>query len=1167
MTGTFQPLTDTLLPLVRTAAEQRRAADPSRSVWARANAGAGKTKVLIDRIARLLLAGAAPGRILGVTYTKAAAAEMQARLFARLGGWTVAPDDQLSRQLLELDPALDVSPAALGRARALFAQALETPGGLKVQTIHAFCQSVLRRFPLEAGIAPGFDVVQGALEDELARSALRVARQREPDAFAVLAAETSADADVALVREAASRLHPGPVDRAALPHRLAALIGASASRDPETLRQQVLSELLPTMLAAQADLAGGRDTDQRHAKAITSILAYDAAGDAAATWDAACRLVADSNGKLLKKRPGTKIVADRPVILALTAALDRLVEVRGEVLRLALLEASLALTLAASAWRSALAEAKSALGLVDYDDLLKLTARLLGSSGSAARWVLFKLDQGIDHVLIDEAQDTSPQQWDLLRPLFAVLEQDAAEGRPRTRFVVGDEKQSIYSFQGADPRRFLAEEAEFLAAPAALPSHQARFDLSFRTGQAILDAVDRVWAVSSPDAAPAGVEPETAFAAQRNHFAFRTDWPGVVELWPLSVRAAKPDDREAWDQPLDADRESSAPARLAQRIALDLRDRIRRGETVLERIDGREIARPLQAGDVMILVRKRGSLFQNLIRRLKAVGLPVAGADRIRLLDDVGVQDLLALARFALCPEDDFNLACVLKGAFIGLVDDDRYLFPIAHGRGAATLWDSLNRSPLPEHAGAARWLADLPPLAGALPPFEFLSVILEQPLPDGLTGWQSLVRRLGREVREPVEALLQRALDHGSRGFPGLAAFLGDIETQKPDVKRELEQSSRGVRVMTVHGAKGLEAPMVILPDTTGSATGRASQVLTLDGGRQLLWYARKEWREDIYEAEVAGQDAASLREAARLLYVAMTRARDRLVLCGHHHGSGNEGHASDSWWTWIKDALETLPGWAQRSLPPEAGDYGEEIAPQARFWGALPATSDAAALGQAAPDQHPLPPWLDRSLPARPGVPRRIAPSELAGGQADPPVLAPGGGAARQRLERGRLVHELLQSLPGLPQDSRRDAALARVARSSLPVADHAALAGEVLAVLDDPAFAPLFGPDSRAEVSVAGWGPGLPPSVRVAGTVDRLVVSGRDVMVLDFKTNRAPPRTAKEVAPVYLRQMAAYRAVLAAIWPGRTVRCALLWTDGPRLMELPDHLLDAALEDLKA
>ncbi|MFN8959401.1 MAG: double-strand break repair helicase AddA [Hyphomonadaceae bacterium] len=1159
-----------------TGRNQAIAATPELSVWASANAGAGKTKVLIDRIARLLLRGSDPAKILAVTYTKAAAAEMQTRLYGLLGSWTISPDKELTSALQELDPDLgEIEPSFLANARALFAKALETPGGLKIQTIHGFCQTILQRFPLEAGVPPGFTVLEDAAAKALQAQVFHEAYAKAPAAFLEVARLTSQDDHQRLILDAMSAAGqnlPINPDLTGIADQLAAELQIDPSRTKQSYQQEALDDLdRAALIAAAARLETGGTKDKELANKLIR-LAQDS--DHEVAWQAWRTIVLKSDGeqreKFLTKKFETEF-AVTSLFVSDGALVSNFMSAQEKARAVETYHRSLALTQAVYAFKAAWTKAKQAIGGLDFDDLLVRTAALLRAGEGAAAWVLFKLDAGLAHILIDEAQDTNPQQWDLLEPLFNVLEQEART-QPRTRFIVGDEKQSIYSFQGAKPERFLEEKARFEAGATELADQRRslEFDLSFRSSQTILNAVDAVWACTTlgglPPLAPTdAADPpfERKFAFPTQHIAFRTEHSGAVELWPKTVAGEKAAESDAWDHPLNIEREDSSRNRLAERIALELKARLDRGFA----IPAKEGLRPMTPGDVMILVKKRGPFFHQLIKRLKYHKVHVAGADRIKLVEDPAIQDLIALGRFALLPQDDFNTACVLKGAFCGLVDDDAHLFPLAWDRGSHSLWQRLQHSADPAHALVAAFLKSVLGRAGHMPPYEFFASILERPCLESTTGWTLLIERLGHEAREPVEAFLGRALSHGRTETPNLHGFLAAIETDAADVKREMEQGSDGVRVMTIHGAKGLEAPVVILPETT-SPRGATKTSFHYDQDVQaFLWSpTAKEDPEGFAELR-ANQTASEKQEDARLLYVAMTRARDLLILCGFHFGQqkkdkGDTGKddadekAKDTWYDLFEQALN-LMGPGQKL----EGQAGPDDAFSYQLWGEYVGNLPADALLRPAPS--PLPAWIDQPPPTEKQRARRIAPSALAPDGSEPATLSPLQPDARLRFLRGRLIHELLQRLPDVPEDTWEERAGRRLAREAdLSEETCHQMIDETLAVLRDPTFAPLFGPGSRAEATIVGRGPGLPDDMVVNGSVDRLVVTPTEVLVLDFKTNRPPPQTLEGVAQVYLNQMAAYRALLQGNWPTKKVRCALLWTDGPRLMELPDQILDDAL-----
>ncbi|GIU67654.1 double-strand break repair helicase AddA [Candidatus Phycosocius spiralis] len=1167
-------LATTTIPAIvaQTLHNQFIAARPDVSVWASANAGAGKTKVLIDRIARLLLAGSQPGKILAVTYTKAAASEMQTRLYKLLGSWTIASNEQLKAVLLDLDPQFShPGDAFLAHARALFAKALETPGGLKIQTIHAFCQTILQRFPLEAGIPPGFRTLDEAEAQHLQAQAFKLAFATEPDAFKTLARLTSQSGHFTLVKNAL-RSKPTfpqfPINLDRLAKELAKALEIDPEKSTETYQQEAINQLDPAALTQAATaLMAGTVTDINSANKLCIMVESE---DQEAVVNAWRDLVWTQEHKPKSK---TKIYTSQfathtnitdllggspeaPSVLC-----DAFNHMQEKIRALSTFHLSMALTRATNAFSLAWSQIKQAIGVLDFDDLLTKTAALL-QSGQGAAWVLYKLDAGIDHILIDEAQDTNPAQWDLLAPLFANLEQDKRT-LPRTRFIVGDEKQSIYSFQGAMPERYLQEKASFEAGAATFADGRVslEFDLSFRSGQTILNAVDAVWAHASQQMAaadgqydPIFCDDETKFTFPTHHLAFRDQHVGVVELWPLTVSGDKSAEREAWDHPLNIEREDSSRNRLADRIAGEIKARLDNRFM----IPTREGSRAMTAGDIMILVKRRGLFFHQLIKRLKFHKVPVAGTDRIRLNEDPAVMDLVALARFALLPQDDFNLACVLKGAFCGLIDDDKHLFPLAYDRQGSCLWDRLLHSKEPLHRDIAAFLASVQARAAGLPPFEFLASVLEREIKPKKTGWTLLIERLGPEAREPVEALLAKALEHGRKQVANLTSFLSGLDNDVSEIKREAEHGTTGIRVMTIHGAKGLEAPVVILPDTTSPRTRKGDHIFQHEASGAWLWSPDPK-ADCRYIAKLRAQaQQAEEREDMRLLYVAMTRARDLLILCGFQYGpkSKDPDQPKDNWFNLLRSAL------------PLIGDekVGAGFDFTYSFWGRYLNVADFC---EAKPiDTVPLPEWIDQNPPPQLTPPRRIAPSILAPDGALPATLSPLATQTNHRFKRGRLIHELLQHLPNADTHQWLNLAKSRLKRElELSEAEQNAISTETLKIMHDPQFAALFGPGSRAEAAIIGRGPGLPDDMVVNGTVDRLVVTKDEVLVLDFKTNRPPPQSIEDVAQVYLNQMAAYRALLQASWPDKIIRCALLWTDGPHLMGIPDQVLDRALRVIAA
>ena len=1151
------------------SAVQRPAAYPGASVWVGASAGTGKTKVLTDRVLSLMLHGTAPARILCLTFTKAAAAEMANRLAGRLARWAIVGDEALDADVFEI---LGHAPGAemRGRARELFARVLDAPGGMKIQTIHAFCQSLLARFPLEAGIAPHFQV----LDERSAAEMLHEAREEvlADPAMAPAIAEVSVHAQEQGFAELMSELARERGRLARILARGLETLEAGVYRrlgvDLEETPEGVLAEACRDAafdaaglrLAAQA-LAAGTAVEQRKAPELQGWLESDRAARAAG-FEAHCGLFLTREGevraRLLTKGAQAAVTG---ALEAMQAEAQRLIAVRAKLNALTVARATVALLRLGAAILAAYEERKAAHALLDYDDLI-LGARGLLAREGAASWVLFKLDGGLDHILIDEAQDTNPEQWEVIERISAEFfaGEGAREG-PRTVFAVGDAKQSIYSFQRADPEAFGRMRHHFAERARDAGQDWKKVDLvhSFRSCKAVLLAVDAIFA---QEGARAGVIFEDEAIA---HEAVRIGQAGRVELWPPALAEAG-EEPEPWAPPLA--RQATAPARtrLARVIARKIWDWTRAPQPPGVLGPGHEAwldakARRLAPGDILVLVRRRNAFVEELVRELKRLEVPVAGVDRMVLRDQLAVRDLMALGRFLLLPEDDLTLATVLKGPLIGLEEDE--LFALAYDRGKQSLWRALaaKAQAEPVYGAAHRHLSALLARADFTPPYELFAEVLVRDW-DGASGRARMLAQLGPDAGDPIEEFVSLALSYEREHAPSLEGFLHWIEAGAQEVKRDMELGQDAVRVMTVHGAKGLQAPVVFLPDTMQIPQSRKG-LFWLDeredevGGEAglALWPLRKALDGEVATRARARARAAQEEEYRRLLYVALTRAEDRLYVCGWDM---QRAAPAESWYKLVEGALAGVGEAVEVTLgEPHAGGWS---GPGWRLADAPQGLSEGSDSGASAPkaEAPPLPDWATRAPPPESAPPRPLAPSHPA--RAEPAALSPLGSDDGRRFQRGRLIHRLLQSLPEVPA-ARREAAAARFLHGAAPglaAEARAEIRDAALGVLARPDFAALFGPGSRAEVPVVGVvetesGPDV-----VSGQIDRLVVADTHVLIVDYKTNRPAPARESEVAPLYLRQMAAYRAVLKGIYPGKRIDCALLWTDGPLFMQLSDASL---------
>ena len=1149
-------------------ATQARASDPASSAFVSANAGSGKTHVLVQRVIRLLLNGVAPEKILCITFTKAAAANMAERVFSTLGHWVTLDDTALDAAIRDAGIARPDA-KLLMRARELFACALETPGGLKVQTIHALCTRLLQQFPFEANVPARFAVLDDRDQNEMmerANLAVLLEASRDPDSATgrALNIAMASAADVTfkdVVREAClSRDHfmawtdsAGSADAAAA--QMSSALGVDAfARIEDVEREIVEGPNLPRSrwedIAAILDTGSKSDSDQ--AIRLREALVFTGAAQVDEYLG-----VFLTDERTPRKSVVTKKFSDNNRAIANLfeqegQRIGPLIERRRAVTTRDRTQALLQIATAAAAnYR----REKQERGLLDYDDLIDKTLEMLDRVSSG--WVHYKLDRGVDHVLIDEAQDTSPRQWDIVAHIISEFTsgEGARDGVMRTIFAVGDEKQSIFSFQGAAPREFDSRrrglERKFI--DAGLKFDPVSFTYSFRSGPAILQSVDFVF---RDEAIYRSIHAENAYPV---HETLPDAGPSVIDLWELQLPDIR-QDIEGWRAPFDGLSQTSPEVRLAKRIQAEIKSLVETG-TMTGHTGKR---RPLRYGDMLVLVRRRGNAFDAVIQALKHANIPVAGADRLKLTEHIAIIDLMNLADALLLPQDDLALAVALKSPLFGLTDDD--LFKLAWQRKGSL------RHALNHHAAidgkfetALRRLKTCEARVMRETPFAFYAWLLGGQEP-GDGGRARILRRLGHEANDALDEFLELALGYERKAPASLQGFMAWLRAADLEVKRDMEISRDEVRVMTVHGSKGLEAPVVFLVDTTSSPSD--TQRLKLihlprgnaapDAADVVVWAGKK--ADD--PAAVAAARAAMLGETEdeyrRLLYVAMTRAADRLIVGGCMPGNMNAVRKF-SWYDLIVKGLgksglhlqdiETSDGVVKR--------YSrlEDVT--------APAGTAAAAPAMTAPTA--LPAWVRTSAPAESPADNLLRPSDPA---EDGNHRVRTGESIQLRaraLQRGTLVHRLLQSLPDVATERRRDAALKYLARNAdgWTDGDREALAEAMLALIADSRFAAVFARGSRAEVSIAGRleRPGR-PSALVSGQVDRLVVSPGEVLIVDFKTNHAPPNLPAQAPSAYVRQLALYRAVLQKLYPQLPVRTALLWTETPELMEISALALDAQL-----
>lgn len=1136
------------------AGAQRDAVDPRESVWLSASAGTGKTQVLSARVLRLLLQqGVEPSDILCLTFTKAGAAEMAVRVNEVLARWVRLPDARLAEELTHLGAPVDA--ATRSHARSLFASVLDSPGGgLRIDTIHAFAQYLLAAFPEEARIAPGSrpmeDRERELLSEEVLGDLLTAAEasndRRTLHAIAEMSRRKGPDGVRRWLMRCAGaiQLWTGPAGwQAPMQARVCGLLGIPADADEHWVAQACADEGFPvTLLRAcrESNAQWGTKTGQACVDFVDRWLAAGPV-ERVAMLDGFYGTLLTKTGEPKSLKNLEKLdpeyggrVAEVVEAIAQVAERRMLVELAGFLAPQLEVGRQFALM-----WD----EAKSREGLVDFDDQIRRAAALLADS-AMGDWIRYKLDRRFDHILIDEAQDTNADQWAIIFALtddfFSGL---GAQGDAiRTIFTVGDYKQAIFGFQGTSPENFasaqrrvagdmarLGQGADIMAG-APEPRRLRDLDLgqSFRTADPVLRFVDRAIAAIGPASFGLKRAPEPHVGQDR---------PGLVTLWNTvaDIRDGDEDGSEGWLARHDR--------RMADRIAQQIRGWMDPEGPGFPLVKGEKPgqARRATAGDVMILVRKRRELASLIVARLYTHGVPVAGVDRLRLGAPLAVKDLMAALRFAAQPLDDLNLANLLVSPLLGWTQEQ--LLEHGYRPKQQRLWEHLRQSGDPLVARTVAAMREILRRADFDSPQALLHWLLVGPF----DGRRRLVARLGAEANDPIDELLNAANAYASAHTASLQGFIRWFDAGDGELKREAGANRDEVRVMTVHGSKGLQAPIVILADAAigPDAPGELALVDPADERNKvpLPGLSAEQRVGPIARAhEIAAR--TEMEEHWRLLYVAMTRAEEALFIGGSlgpreaKRGTPHE----DSWYARLEPLFEGDP-------------LEDPIWGARREWGAASTVVPRQA-NNAEPSTLELPGWTATPPPAEARPPRPLSPSGLGEVEGSDPPLPPEHSAIA--AQRGVLIHALLERLPEVPIAQRAARAGQWLARQApdLAEAERSEMLDRALAVLDGEDFRDIFSREALAEVPLSA----VVGGEVVVGVADRLLVTPERVTVVDFKTARRPPATLERVPEATLRQMAAYVAALEAIYPGREVRAALLYTQTPQLIALPADLLAA-------
>lgn len=1122
--------------------KQAAATEPAHTIFVGASAGTGKTHVLTSRVLRMMVTGTSPDHILCLTYTKAAAAVMANRIYDILGGWALAPENQLASKINALTGEKPDA-AMMAHARTLFATVLDIPGGLKIQTIHSFCQSLLTRFPLEARLAPHFKVMDERTSATLLKEASdavmdgagEAGRDILFNAFNHIAGQTNEDGFQEVLR--AFLMKRGEIlaqlGEFGGPDGLIKATYESLGVDRGETRESILRGVFsgdhfhePTARNLRDVLLAGSKSEIGHGENLERF--FESGHDPELTFQNYKTVLFTLAGEPRKTIFVKATIEHHPDLVGFfEKEQKRLAAIINHLAMQRVAENTASLIQLGTTILYLYQQEKARFGFLDYDDLILKTRDLLAREGITP-WILYKLDGGIDHILVDEAQDTNKVQWGMVEALAEEFTSGlGTKGEAvRTVFAVGDPKQSIYRFQGAEPGEFRAAQKRIgvRVSEAGLTFKFQTLSKSFRSTRVVLDVVDSVFSL---EATRDGMREE---GEEIKHQAHRIGMAGLVEVWPPETPPEAGEKPEGWQLPFEQKFSPKPEAILAAKIAAHIHDLVRLGEVLKAR------ARAIRYGDIMVLVQRRGPFMDHLIRELKGLDVPVAGSDRMVLSEQLVVHDLLALGDFSLLPEDDFTLAVVLKSPLLNFDDDD--LMDLAIDR-KGSLWQALQEKAKTRdrYQTGLNFLKKVLNFADFVTPFSFYSKILGP-----LNGRKHFIRRLGTEVGDPLDEFISLAQEYQKNNTPSLQGFLKWFEASETQIKRDMERGVNEVRIMTVHGAKGLEAPIVYLPDTHRTLRKRTDTLLTLPSGLSV-WSGKTEFEKGQVEAAREALMKEEKAELNRLLYVALTRAEDRLYVSGWR---GLKAAKDLTWYDAILEAVSSNP--AVKEIKDGAGTR-LRLEPEQ----ALPAKPDDEELLKVLGEVE-LPAWVHKRVERQEAGFEALQPSKAEGGLCVTPGEFKEG--KDRAIRRGTIIHKLLEILPEVAP-GKRAGLMARYLKNpahQLDPKEQKDIKAKVMAVLDDPDFKEIFAPGSRAEVSIAG----LVEGRLASGQVDRVAVTDKEVLIVDYKSNRSVPMNISKAPPAYIRQLQLYAKLLGAVYKGKKVRAALLWTETGTLMEVPDENL---------
>jgi ATP-dependent helicase/nuclease subunit A len=1131
---------------------QNSASNPIHSVWVSANAGAGKTHILVERIIRLLLPpfNCPPHKILCLTYTKAAATEMTERLFHRLGAWITKTDAELLDDITKMTgrtPAYN----DIIIARRLFASVLETAGGLKIQTIHGFCEHLLRRFPNESGYPTDFTLLsdvdlKNIYHDALNNLSLYVLQNPQTElanALGVISKHYNMNDFIDLVINSRKIYTQITADGSEFwnAERLVQTLGLPSEIENKNIYDDFLNLLDDTKISCLISaLESGGTNDNKRADTLKYIQIKGI--DNFNLWSEL--FLTGKKEMRVKKSFITKDIQKKFPDLSdyLFTLYDVFAKTYIHHNGMLIYDLTKNTSLVLKNIYTFIDNVKHAKNVCDFDDIIMRTRNLLTNT-DVSSWVLWKFDGGIDHILVDEAQDTAPEQWDIIRSItqdFFKPNHNDNGFKHRTVFAVGDEKQSIYGFQGAAPEK-MAQNADFFASQASSINHQWSAENlrgSFRSSPAIMNLVDNVF----QNEAAAGVL--FGNLERIEHYAVANMGPGYVEMMPPVVPVQN-DNADAWTDALDSVSSLSPKAINAKKIALKIQELLQSPKLIPS------TRRPAEPKDIMILLQKRDATMQSLIKELIALKIPVSGLDRIYLLNEMAILDMLALIDFCLYTDDDLSLAQILRSPLCDISEED--LFILCHNR-TGKLWHSLDlhKDNKPNFSDAYHFLNILLMQSQTLSVFEFISFVLETH-----QGRKKFIARLGRDCLDGLDELVNKALAFGQNRNPSLQAFVQFMRDSGGNQKRDIDTNHNAVQIMTIHGSKGLEAPIVFLPDccdlpkTNGDLFKRF--VITADNTPMILKEGGQHPTAIDHKEFLKSKD---LDENRRLLYVALTRAKDWLFISGKLRKSKNDKYkiSDKCWYHYIKNGLLCLDNYDM--IDSENSQFPtyiyNDIATHEITYKPKPAVTESSP---PALHTRSLPAWaLADAVTIQHQKNKFIAPSTATNTH-----YVHDDDNAKMR---GIIIHKLLEILVNMPPQHRPQATDNYLKKYNLTAQTHERYKSEIFNLMDNPDFNILLSSNGLSEVPIMGQIPEL-DNMNVSGQIDRMVITDTQILLADYKTDKDLSKDTP-LPEQYVLQMALYQSACKHIYPNKTIKCFIIATAKPDIIEIDTMMLNTSLKE---